>query len=71
MPIFDFKCDKCEHVYEQMIYLSDQSPKCPKCFADTKQEKQVTFAGFIRTQNPDAPKNDYELSRYLGNGKYF
>jgi putative FmdB family regulatory protein len=70
MPIFDFKCEKCDHKYEQMIYRTDQTPKCPECEAEDDQTKHISFDGFIRTQNPDAPKNDYELSRYLGNGKY-
>lgn len=35
MPIYQFKCDKCEHWFEESIFLDGKDPpdyyKCPKC----------------------------------------
>lgn len=70
MPIFDFKCEKCDHVYEKMIRLTTDKPECPECGDVKHQDKRAGFNGFVRIENPDAPKNDMQLSKYLGNGQY-
>lgn len=33
MPIFDFKCNYCEHIFEKLILGSQTVPKddCPEC----------------------------------------
>jgi len=32
MPIYEFKCDACEHGFELMMGLHDPKPrKCPEC----------------------------------------
>jgi len=30
MPIFDFRCSKCGHEFEELVFGSDR-PVCPKC----------------------------------------
>jgi putative FmdB family regulatory protein len=31
MPLYDFKCEKCEYEVEKQIKLDDKAPDCPKC----------------------------------------
>lgn len=32
MPIFDYKCPKCDHVFERIVSTNDPEPEpCPKC----------------------------------------
>ena len=31
MPVYDFKCNKCEHVFELIQKYLDPHPKCEKC----------------------------------------
>ena len=70
MPIFDFKCEKCDHQYEKMIRLTTDKPKCPECGNEKDQMKKIGFRGFVRIDSNDYPKNNEQLSRYLGNGQY-
>lgn len=43
MPIFDFKCVKCGHRFEELV-RSDQSPACPNCSAGTEREFPLSVA---------------------------
>lgn len=70
MPIHDFTCGACGHEYEQMLRLSDAEPECPECGESLRQKKKIGFTGFIRTDDPNSPKTQEQLSRYLGNGQY-
>ncbi|MBP3730122.1 MAG: zinc ribbon domain-containing protein [Mailhella sp.] len=31
MPLFDFQCQKCQHVFEELAFDDDDVIKCPKC----------------------------------------
>ena len=47
MPIYEFKCQACDHCFEKLVFVSEDEPvRCPKCNkADVK--KQVSCASFI------------------------
>ncbi|MFT3931665.1 MAG: zinc ribbon domain-containing protein [Spongiibacteraceae bacterium] len=46
MPIYEYRCEACQHELEALQKLSDDPlKKCPKCGADALQ-KQVSAAGF-------------------------
>ena len=43
MPIYNFKCGHCGHVFDELVKLSDTDAKCPKCGKDaTKQVSAPT-----------------------------
>lgn len=47
MPIYEYRCDKCNHVFESWQKMSDPNPdKCPECGAD-KIEKLISSTSFI------------------------
>lgn len=39
MPNYEFKCEKCGHVYSEIRSIEDRKlpGKCPKCKSPTKQ----------------------------------
>ena len=44
MPMFDYKCGKCSHLFEELIFSSqipDYKIKCPKCGA-FKSNRQLS-----------------------------
>jgi putative FmdB family regulatory protein len=40
MPIFEYRCTKCEHEFEDILAASAPAPPCPQCGAPT--EKQLS-----------------------------
>ena len=42
MPMFDFRCDKCEHDFEAFVRAS-VTPICPKCAAETVTRRLSSF----------------------------
>jgi putative FmdB family regulatory protein len=49
MPIYEYQCNGCCHVYEELVFSDkDDSPKCPKC--GCKDVKKLMSAGSVRPQ---------------------
>jgi len=45
VPLFDYECNKCEHIFERIVSLKDaDSQTCPKC-DHTAQRKLTTSVG--------------------------
>lgn len=34
MPIYRYRCDECEHTFEQMQRIGEDTPECPECFSE-------------------------------------
>ncbi|MDD2966530.1 MAG: zinc ribbon domain-containing protein [Desulfovibrionaceae bacterium] len=32
MPIYEYQCDKCQHIFEELVF-NDATPACPHCGA--------------------------------------
>jgi putative FmdB family regulatory protein len=47
MPIYDYKCRKCAHRFEQLV-KADESPTCPACGA-TRLERFFPFSASVST----------------------
>ena len=47
MPFYDYKCEKCEHTWEEMLKIKDhkkpEKKPCPKC--GEKKVKQIILNG--------------------------
>lgn len=44
MPIFEYRCNKCGHEFEHLVFSSDkQGPTCPKC-RSSKVKKMMSAA---------------------------
>jgi putative FmdB family regulatory protein len=48
MPIFEYRCTKCEHIYEELVARADSpAPACPKCEARVSEKLMSVFAGHV------------------------
>lgn len=43
MPVYEYKCPECDHVFDKLQSYSAAPPECPKC-GHGKTEKQITAA---------------------------
>lgn len=46
MPIYEYRCGACEHVFEKLMAIGAAAPDCPSCGHEDVQ-KLVSAAGFI------------------------
>jgi len=46
MPIYEFKCNKCENIFEQLVFASDGdiSPACPSCGENDTYRQMSSFS---------------------------
>jgi putative FmdB family regulatory protein len=44
MPLYDYKCRKCGHRFEELVRLGD-TPDCPACHACNPEKLFSTSAG--------------------------
>jgi putative FmdB family regulatory protein len=47
MPIYEYKCEKCNHSFEKLVFISDRKVVvCPKC-NDKHVKKLLSSTCFI------------------------
>jgi len=44
MPIFEYRCEKCENRFEQLVFRSSDKPDCPNCGSQEVEKMVSTFA---------------------------
>ncbi len=46
MPLYEFKCPECKHVFEDLVTVSkkDEAQTCPKCGDKNARRIMSTFA---------------------------
>ena len=45
MPMFEYACPKCGHVFERLVWnRSQDSPECPRCGWNRVEQKFSSFA---------------------------
>ena len=49
MPIFEYKCAKCGHQFEELIF-KDKKIKCPKCGSNSL-EKLISNIGLVKNSD--------------------
>lgn len=51
MPLYQFYCEKCDHVFDEMVHLNGKKPpsrrKCPECKKSAKRFYAVDFSAQI------------------------
>ena len=47
MPIYEYKCEKCGHGFEKLVFAGDREKiTCPKC-GTLKTKKMMSAASFM------------------------
>ena len=47
MPIYEFKCNDCQHVFEELVFSSNTDSKsiiCPECGAKNSDKLMSAFS---------------------------
>ena len=44
MPLFDFRCRSCEHIFEALVRPGGSAPSCPTCHGVDLERLLSTFA---------------------------
>lgn len=44
MPLYEFKCQKCQQVFEKIQSSKDKNPNCPNCQGET--DKLISRSSF-------------------------
>jgi putative FmdB family regulatory protein len=44
MPLYEFKCDACSLVFEELVFSSSSGVTCPRCKGDRVERLLSTFA---------------------------
>ncbi|MBU1156859.1 MAG: zinc ribbon domain-containing protein [Proteobacteria bacterium] len=44
MPIYEYKCKKCDHEYEALVMGSADAVECPKCGSKKKERLMSSFS---------------------------
>ena len=45
MPIYEFRCDRCQHEFEELVPTGTASIPCPKC-GGTETQRLASAAAF-------------------------
>jgi putative FmdB family regulatory protein len=55
MPIYEYRCRKCEHTFEHLAKrFADPAPDCPKCGA-SRPAKQLSVFSAVGSPAGDLP----------------
>jgi len=47
MPIYEFKCEACDHCFEKLVFKGDETiVTCPEC-GEKNLEKMMSTSSFI------------------------
>jgi len=47
MPIYEFKCENCDHCFEKLVFKGDEKfVTCPECYG-TQVEKKMSASRLI------------------------
>ena len=67
MPIFEFRCKKCDAQFEYlMLSPKDDDPECPKCHH--KDVQKLMSAGSVRPQGIPSGSGGFSLPKCAPSG---
>lgn len=56
MPIYEYKCNNCDHVFEELVSSEPQKPfPCPKCASDNIEKIMSAAAVGKSTGSAEVP----------------
>lgn len=58
MPIYEYRCKKCSHEFEELVRTSDQKIHCPKCQAVMTDRKLSTFSAVVSSASSCSARDE-------------
>jgi len=52
MPIFEYRCKACDHLFEKLVSRHDSQVDCPACASTEVTKLLSTFAAQGKTPDP-------------------
>jgi putative FmdB family regulatory protein len=46
MPIYEYRCEVCEHMFEKLVRAASPKVRCPEC-EGVNLSKRISLGGFI------------------------
>ena len=70
MPMYDYRCKKCQHRFELMRRLAarDEAAPCPQCKSRATARVQINRIATIRGARPDVMASEGEAEDFLDGG---
>ena len=68
MPLYDYQCNNCEHVFEAFHPLDDPPPSCPLCTCP-QVTRLISAVAFSAGGDGTASRVEAELKKRLGQGR--
>jgi len=68
MPLYEFQCNKCGHIFEQIQGLDDPAPPCPEC--GEKSHKLIAQVSFKLNSNETLNRIEKRYQHYIKGRKY-
>ncbi len=68
MPLYDYQCNNCEHVYEVFHALDGQPPPCPICTCP-QVTRLISAVAFSTKGDGAAARVESEIKKRLGQGR--
>ena len=70
MPKYDYKCNKCEFVFQCRHSVSEKAEKCPKCDAKPEDIKKLpSFFRVIKKQENKTKKPGQVVKKHIEEAK--
>ncbi len=56
MPLFEYRCGKCNHLFEELITGDrDQKVACPSCGSEETQKRMSAIGGIAMGRSSSSP----------------
>jgi putative FmdB family regulatory protein len=49
MPLYEYRCEPCDHTFETLVRSADDRPRCPKCGEAEALSKQFSVPASAQT----------------------
>lgn len=53
MPMYEYRCEPCDHAFETLVRSSSDTPTCPRC-RGTELRKQFSVPAAARGNGPSS-----------------
>lgn len=68
MPLYEFQCNRCGHIFEEVQAINDPAPLCPECRGES--HRLICPVSFSSSNNEALNRIEKRYQHYIKGGKY-